>query len=304
MQSAFYSHRRPWLFIALAPGVLGTVLILVPFAFMGLVLIAPGLCGFLGLVGLTMAWFGLMWPRIVSRRGGLVLALLACSLPAPLSGLSLLRANTAYQQHAIDWMRGAGYASANFLLLALFLGVMLLVPRHPTQDASWRYNSLARIAGMVVAVAALIVPAGYVLAFAGYGKYIRVQQGEEARSLASVALRAVRHYQDLHQGELPVDNRSAGLPPPEGLQSRYVQSVRIAQGKVTLTYRNDPVVVLFGASTYGVVLSFTRAEEPGNYVLEEAGGFWSCRATGYQLEGDTPLFLDSLCDTRDLPTGL
>lgn len=301
MQSAFYSQERPWLFVALAPSVVGTVLILMPFALMGLILILPGVCGLLGLTGLTMAWLGLARPGIVSRRGGLVFGFLACSLPAPLMGLSLLRGNTAYQQHFIDPMRGAGYASASYLLLLLFFCVVLLVPRHSSQDAPWRFISLSRVLGMAIAFAALIVPAGYVLYFAGYGKYIREQQGQEARSLVSVTLRAVRHYQNVHEDELPPDNQSAGLPPPESLHTRYVQSVRIAKGEVTLTYRNAPLVVLFGASTYGVSLIFRPAEEPGKHVLEEEGGLWSCIATGYQNESDSPLFFDYLCDPSGPP---
>ncbi|WP_266156914.1 hypothetical protein [Dyella silvatica] len=296
MQSAFYSQKHPWLFMALAPSVVGTILILTPFALMGLVLIVPGVCGILGLIGLTMAWLGLVRPGIVSRRGGLILGFLACSLPAPLLGLSLLRGNIAYQQHFIDPMRGAGYASASFLLLWLFFFVVLLVQRHSTQGAPWRFIALLRVVGVAIAFVALIVPAGYVLHFAGYGKYIRDQQGAEARSMVSVTLRAVRQYQNLHADELPPDNQSAGLPSPEALHTRYVQSVRIAKGEVTLRYRNDPVAVLFGASTYGVLLSFRPAEEQGEHVLEENGGFWLCKATGYQNESDSPLFFDDLCD--------
>ena len=300
MQSAFYSQEHPGLFLAMAPGVVGTVLVLTPFALMGLIVIVPGVCGLLGLAGLTMAWLSLVRPGIVSRRGGLVFGFLAGSLPAPLMGLSLLHENTAYKQHAIDPMRAAGYASAGYLVLMLFFCVVLLVPRHATQGAPWRFISLSKVVGVVIALAALAVPAGYALHFAGYGKYIRAQQGEEARNLASVALRAVRHYEDMHDGELPPDNQSAELPPPESLHTRYVQSVRIAKGEVTLTYRNDPVVVLFGASTYGVLLRFTPAEGPGKYVLEEGSAFWSCKASGYQNESDSPLFFDYLCDPHGL----
>jgi len=301
MQSALYSQKRQWLFMALAPGVIGTVLILTLFALMGRIIIVPGVCGLLGLAGLTMAWLGLARPGIVSRCGGLIFGFLVCSLPAPLLGLSSLQGDTAYQQHAIDPWRGVAFTSAIFLLLWLFFCVVLLVPRHATQDAPWRYISVAKVVGVVIALVALAVPTGYVLHFAGYGKYIRAQQGAEARNLVSETLRAVRHYQNVHEDALPPDNQSAGLPPPESLHTRYVQSVRIAKGEVTLTYRNDPVVVLFGASTYGVLLSFRPAEEPGKNVLEVEGAFWSCKATGYQNASDNPLFFDYLCDPNGLP---
>ena len=35
---------------------------------------------------------------------------------------------------------------------------------------------------------------------------MREQQGAEARGLVSVTLRAVRHYQNVHEDELPPDN--------------------------------------------------------------------------------------------------
>jgi hypothetical protein len=121
LELPLYAQPRPWLFLALAPGVIGSILILTPWAVMGLLLIVPGVCGFLGFAGMTMAWLGLVNPEIIHRRRDLITGCLIGSLPAIVFGFSILAAKVPpYRTHALDWERGAGWASVGFGLLTLF----------------------------------------------------------------------------------------------------------------------------------------------------------------------------------------
>ncbi|HEY9112171.1 MAG TPA: RDD family protein [Rhodanobacteraceae bacterium] len=48
------------------------------------------------------------------------------------------------------------------------------------------------------------------------------------------------------RGALPENNRVLGLPKPEAIQARYVTSVRVAGGKVVVTYGNEANAVIRG----------------------------------------------------------
>lgn len=293
----FYARRHAWMFVAMTPGVVGSLLILTPFAVAGLVLIVPGISGLLGLVGLTLAWLSLMWPRIAARRRGLIVGFLLCSWPATLMGWSILGVKVQpYQSHSVDWMRGAGWASVGFGLLSLFFIVALLSDQTSSSLASSeRVTRLWTSAGTLFAIIGMVVPTGYVLALSGYGSRIRAQQGEQATHLALATLHAVNDYRGSHQNAFPPDNRSAGLASPEAIQDRYVQSVRIDHGVVTLKYREDIVATLFGAGASDVILTFTPAEKLGKHVLQQDGALWSCKSQGYRVESDLPLLLDGRC---------
>ena len=48
------------------------------------------------------------------------------------------------------------------------------------------------------------------------------------------------------RGALPGDNQALGLPKPEAIHARYVSSVRVAGGKVVVTYGNDANMLIRG----------------------------------------------------------
>lgn len=98
------------------------------------------------------------------------------------------------------------------------------------------------VALIVVAVCVFVVlPAAGVLvaiaipAYQSYTVRAEVAQGMEmtvrARSLIAEYIG--------QRGALPADNRVLGLPHPEALSARYVSSVRVAGGKVVITYGNQ-----------------------------------------------------------------
>jgi hypothetical protein len=306
LELPLYAQPRPWLFLALAPGVIGSILILTPWAVMGLLLIVPGVCGFLGLAGMTMAWLGLVNPEIIHRRRDLITGCLIGSLPAIVFGVSILAAKVpAYYTHALDWERGAGWASAGFGLLTLFL-LANLIPRRspPVSDSQAKHGRLLACLGGVVAVIGAVVPVGYVLALSCYGDQIRAAQVGQAHQQVFAALNAVDDYRHSHRMTLPIDNHAVGLSDLAHSDARYVQSVRVDHGTVTLTYKENRLATLFGVGAADVVLTLTPADPLQTQVIQTANGAWACKVAGYREEGDIPLLLGGYCDNGNGPRWL
>ncbi len=246
-----------------------------------------------------MAWLGLGWPGLIERRAGLICGLLAAGLPASLIGLSgMAGLRIAVERHEVEWIDGLAPASASFGLLSLFFLIALLIRRAPPPSGEAPAHRLPMplgFAALLVALAGLAVPLAYLLAATGYADRLRERQAAEAHAFASTAFRAVQVYWIEHQGAQPPDNRSAGLASAENMRGRYVQSVRIDGGAITLSYRDDPVAHWLGASTTGVVLRFTAADPSRPNTLDENGSHWACKATGFRGPHDGPIYFGDAC---------
>lgn len=299
MHPTLYSRPRPLLFLAFAPAVIGTIVILFPIALMGLLLIIPGLSGLAGLSGLVMAWLGLNSPTYMQRRGPRVFTLLVMGLPAVLYGFSGMEGlHIAISRHRLDWMSGMPLASASFGLMALFFLLALRpgsTPIEPSRKPRAHMPVALCLAALLVAGVGTVVPAGYALVASGYVERLREQQGAEAQALAATAFRAVQFYWIEHHGAQPRDNGSAGLPSAEAIHGRYVRSVRIDDGKVTITYGDDPLARWLGASTAGIELTFTAIDEPRPDALTQDGAYWACSATGFRDPRDAPVYFGHAC---------
>lgn len=293
--ASLYATRHPMLFLAFTPVVLCAVAILGPLSVAGLLIIIPGLSGFAGLIGLTMAWLALVWPGIAVRRGGTILFLLVAALPAIGLGLStFLVARAGSPNHAVDPMMALGPATAIFAVLAFFFMAGVLVSSASTSASAATYVRRWKVAGSLVVLLTLPLPLGCLLVAGGYGKSIRHEQGAEADVLSRRALAAIDAYRSAHAGALPPDNASAGLPAPEAMSDTYVASVTVAKGEVRLVYRDTVLSNLFGAGAADVSLTFTPDRQDSG-LQASAPGRWSCMSSGYRLEGDMPLLLDGRC---------
>jgi type IV pilus assembly protein PilA len=71
------------------------------------------------------------------------------------------------------------------------------------------------------------------------------KQVKEGLALADVAKPAVQAVWGA-TGEMPADNKAAGLPEPEKIVGSFVSSVRVDQGAITLVYGNNASKVLEG----------------------------------------------------------
>lgn len=105
------------------------------------------------------------------------------------------------------------------------------------------------IAAVVIgACVFLVVPvAGFLTAFAipawqSHALRVQVAQGVE---LTERARALVAEYIG-KRGALPENNRVLGLPNPEAIHARYVTSVRVAGGKVVVTYGNQASAAING----------------------------------------------------------
>lgn len=294
--ASLYATRQPLLFLALAPVMVCMLIILVPASVAGLFLIIPGLSGLAGLVGLTMAWFGLLAPGFAMRREGTIVFLLVCSVPAIILGLCLLASDTRNaSSHWVDPMMAAGPASAAFFVLAAFFLTGVMAWNSAAIKPVAIYIRRWKIAGIVVACMTLPIPLGYALIVTGYQKTIRQQQGAQADVLSRRAMTAVDQYRSAHAGAFPPDNASAGLPAPTRMRDTYVASVTLAGHEVTLKYSDNAVVRLLGAGAADVSLTFRPADfADGTYSI--AGpSHWACHSSGYSLESDLPLLLNGRC---------
>lgn len=87
-------------------------------------------------------------------------------------------------------------------------------------------------------VAAFAIPIYQIHAVRG-----QVEQGIDASRRA----RALVGQYIGERGALPEDNAALGLPRPEAIHARYVSSIRVAGGKVVVTYGNDAAPILQGS---------------------------------------------------------
>jgi type IV pilus assembly protein PilA len=87
---------------------------------------------------------------------------------------------------------------------------------------------------IVVAIIAILAA----IALPAYQDYLIRSQVSEGLVLASGARSAIWDF-TANTGRLPPNNRSAGLPPPASIVGKYVASVGITPGLVTVVYGNE-----------------------------------------------------------------
>lgn len=126
------------------------------------------------------------------------------------------------------------------------------------------------------------------------------RQVKEALELAAVAKDGVQAVWKL-TGEIPADNKAAGLPPPEKIVGNYVSAVDVGKGAITLTFGNNASRALAGRK-----ITLRPAVVPDQLIVPIA---WLCHAAnvprGTEVHGrdDTDLPNEALpveCRARPL----
>lgn len=168
-------------------------------------------------------------------------------------GLGFLLAGWTVRKQALhDSMAGCCVVRRNELAVlrhqsASFIASVAPVPERGAIDGQ-RMRSpavalLAIVGGCLLAVPAVAIIASFAFsAWHGYDVRAEVSQGVEstARSRALVG-----EYIG-ERGTLPGSNADLGLPRPGAMQNRYVASIRVADGKVLVTYGNEASAVIRG----------------------------------------------------------
>lgn len=95
------------------------------------------------------------------------------------------------------------------------------------------------VVAIIGILAAVVIPQ--------YQSYVARTQVAEALSLASGAKTAVAEYLN-STGSFPVDNTAAGLADPDDINGKYVESVTVANAKITVIFSTDAHSNLRGGS--------------------------------------------------------
>ena len=131
------------------------------------------------------------------------------------------------------------------------------------------------VVGIVVGVLFLVVPfvGGIIAAISipAYNDYTVRAQVSEGLNLSGGAKAAViEYYQD--RGEWPADNATAGLASADQIYGKYVSSVRVENGEISVIYGNDA-----NSDIYGATLTL-QPEAGSGYVS------WTCSSRDIQAK--------------------
>jgi len=91
---------------------------------------------------------------------------------------------------------------------------------------------LMAVVAIIGILAAVAIPA--------YQDYTVRSRVAEGLALTEMAKQAVKEYYD-RWGELPADNARAGLPPPNNIRGRYVDSVSVTNGVIAVELSRSAV---------------------------------------------------------------
>lgn len=94
---------------------------------------------------------------------------------------------------------------------------------------------------LLLPVAAIIAA----IAIPSYQNYVVRSEVAQGLDATARARSLIAEYIG-QRGALPGDNQALGLPKPEAIHARYVSSVRVAGGKVVVTYGNDANMLIRG----------------------------------------------------------
>ena len=129
--------------------------------------------------------------------------------------------------------RGAGFTWIELVLVLLVMGILALMAIPALQEGTLR------------------------------------KQVKEGLALADVARSGVQAFYSA-SGELPADNKAAGLPEPDKIVGTLVSGVRVDNGAVTVTFGNNASRVIAGRK-----LTLRPAVVPDQLVVPIA---WLCHA--------------------------
>lgn len=159
----------------------------------------------------------------------------------------LLAAWTARRQALHDSMAGCCVVRKAVLAARRDAGASPGAPHAPARQYGVPGWAIAPI--VIGACVFLVLPvAGFLAVFAVPAYQSHVLRGQVAEGLAlTERARALIGEYIGERGMLPENNRVLGLPKPEALHARYVTSVRVAGGKVVVTYGNEANAAIRGS---------------------------------------------------------
>jgi type IV pilus assembly protein PilA len=113
------------------------------------------------------------------------------------------------------------------------------------------------VVAIIGILAAIAIPA--------YQDYLIRSQVSEGLTMAAAAKAGVSEYY-ANKGDWPVDNSEAGMGEPSEIQGKYVRSIEVGGGGITITYGNEANVNKLASETVGL--------QPGASVNGDV--IWKC----------------------------
>lgn len=222
------------------------------FYFAGLASLAHGGAGLLGLGGLLLlAYWILFLVGYFSMAASMRRELPSYGLAPEIGGVTLFFFAMFYLQAQLSWVAHWKRTGRTF-------------PR-ASKGVFWALFCLVPF--MIAILAAISIPA--------YQDYIIRAQVSEGMALGSSAETAVAEYYASHQA-LPPDNASASLEPVTSLAGKYVSGVEVSDGRITVAFdtlrsnaliRNEVLVLAPFADDSGRLV--WRCGAPGTTVPEK-----------------------------------
>jgi type IV pilus assembly protein PilA len=117
------------------------------------------------------------------------------------------------------------------------------------------------VVAIIGILAAIAIPA--------YQDYLIRSQVAEGLTMAAAAKAGVSEYY-ANKGSWPADNNTAGMGVNTDIQGKYVSSIDIANGAITVTYGNEANV----ANLKGKILALTPGASTNGDVI------WKCGTAG------------------------
>ncbi len=131
------------------------------------------------------------------------------------------------------------------------------------------------VVAIIGILAAIAIPA--------YQDYLIRSQVSEGLTMASAAKAGVSEFY-ANRGTWPADNSEAGLGDASTIQGKYVESIEIASGGITVTFGNESNADKLAGQTVGPEeqrqdeaaaghrIAVTRGQVTGDEVLQDAEG--------------------------------
>ena len=182
------------------------------FYFSGIKSLATGGSGLTGLGGLLMLSYWILYlVAYFSMAGSMRRNLIPIGLPVEIGGITLFFFNMYYLQGQLSWIahwKNTGRTEPKASKGVLW--ILLVLPFF-----------------MISILAAIAIPA--------YQNYIIRTQVSEGLTLAEGTKTAFTEYYT-HRHAVPPDNTAAGLDPSTSITGRYVSSVDVSGGKITVAF--------------------------------------------------------------------